>query len=521
MIASPESFAKHPGMLRALLALIVLLVALPVRADPADIAAASRGVVRVVLVKSDGETVQYVGHGSGFAVTPTQIVTNAHVIDAAREDDTMLIGIVPSEGSSGFLAKIVSVSPRNDLALLRLVDKGSVAPLTLFPGAIEDGAEVYAVGYPGNVDLAQGLSLAEIVEPQAAVKTRGYLSAGRSSRQFETLLHTAPVGSGNSGGPLLDNCGRVIGVNSFGTLSEGADSEFYFAVSPRELAGFLREAGVTPRLGAMPCRSLAELDRAESERAAGERAGAEAQARSQSLASERAQAAAQRRAELAVIAERDNGLALAALLLVAALAAGGAGLLFETRGVRRNALLAGGIGGALLLGAVVAWFTRPGLAAIDERAAADLADDQRPMSDTGPRTEGAGAMICVVDPQRSRATVSDVSDVALDWTAGGCVNGRTQYGLADDRWSRILVPNDEATVSVNSFDPATRTYRVERYLLALEAMTAARDARARYEAPACGASDEAARQLGADQAAIRAILPPSPNERLIYKCQPR
>ncbi len=508
-------------MLRALLTLILLLVALPARADPADIAAASRGVVRVVLVQSDGQSVQYVGHGSGFAVSPTMIVTNAHVIAPAREDDSMLIGVVPSEGSSGFLARVVAYSPRNDLALLRLVDKGAVAPLTLFPGAIEDGAEVYAVGYPGNVDLAQGLSLAEIVEPQSAVKTRGYLSAGRSSRQFETLLHTAPVGSGNSGGPLLDTCGRVIGVNSFGTLSEGADSEFYFAVSPRELAGFLREAGVKPRLGAMPCRSLAELDRAERERLDGERAGAEAQARSQTIASERAQAAAQRRAELAVIAARENGLALAALLLVAALAAGGAALLFEMRGVRRNALIAGGIGGALLLGAILAWFSRPGLASIDERAAADLADDERPSSKSGANADGAGAMICVVDPERTRATVSDVSDVALEWTAGGCVNGRTQYGLADQQWSRILVPNDEATVSVNSYDPATRAYRVERYLLPLEAMTAARDSRSRYEAPSCGAGEEAARRLGSDQAAIRALLPPQPNERLVYKCQAR
>lgn len=507
-------------MLRALLALVLLLVAVPVRADPSDIAAAGRGVVRVVLVASNGETVQYVGHGSGFAVSPTLIVTNAHVVAPAREDETMLIGVVPSEGASGFLARIVAVSPRNDLALLRLVDKGSVAPLTLFPGAIEDGAEVYAVGYPGNVDLAQGLSLAEIVEPQAAVKTRGYLSAGRSSRQFETLLHTAPIGSGNSGGPLLDSCGRVIGVNSFGTLSEGADSEFYFAVSPRELAGFLREAGVKPRLGAMPCRSLADLDRAENERAAGERAGAEAQARSQALASDRARASAQRRAELAVIASRENGLALAALLLVGALAAGGTAALFELRGRRRNALIAGAIGVAMLIGALVVWFARPSLDAIDERAAAALAQDDG-AAPQGGSAEGGGAMICVVDPARSRATVSDVADVTLDWTPGGCVNGRTQYGLADQQWSRILVPNGEATVSVNSYDPAARLYKVERFLLPLEAMTAARAARSKYEAPSCGGGEDAARQLGADQAAIRSGLPARPNERLFYKCQAR
>ncbi|HUQ12974.1 MAG TPA: serine protease [Novosphingobium sp.] len=496
------------------------LAVAPARADPGDIAAASRGVVRVVLVANDGDSVEYVGHGSGFAVSPTLIVTNAHVVEPLREDETMIVGVVPSEGATGHLAKLVAYSPRNDLALLRIVDNGRVPPLTLFPGAVEDGAEVFAVGYPGNVDLAQGLSLAEIVEPQSAVKTRGYISSGRSSRQFETLLHTAPVGSGNSGGPLLDACGRVIGVNSFGTVSEGADSEFYFAVSLREVTSFLREAGVTPHLGAMPCRSLADLDAAERTRLAGEAAQSDAQARSQAAASERARTTATRRAEFEVIAERENGLALAALLLVTALAAGGAVLVFEQRGNRRNALIAGGLATALLLVATIAWLSRPSLDAIDERAASALAAEE-PTETRKSDSDGAGAMVCVVDPARSRATVSDVADVELDWSADGCVNGRTQYGLSGNGWSRILVPNEEATVSVNTYDPATRTYKAERFLLSLEAMTAARGARAKYEAPACGIGEDAARALGASQDAIRAVLPPRPNERLVYKCQSR
>ena len=108
-------------MIRWLIVLIAVLVAMPARADPADIAAASRGVVRVVLVENSGDSVEYVGHGSGFAVTPTLVVTNAHVVADAQGDDGMLIGVVPSEGSSGYLARVVAYSPRNDLALLKLV----------------------------------------------------------------------------------------------------------------------------------------------------------------------------------------------------------------------------------------------------------------------------------------------------------------------------------------------------------------------------------------------------------------
>ena len=65
------------------------------KADPADIDAAARGVVRVVLIGTDGQEVFPVSHGSGFAVSPTMIVTNAHVIREALHDDTRRIGIVP------------------------------------------------------------------------------------------------------------------------------------------------------------------------------------------------------------------------------------------------------------------------------------------------------------------------------------------------------------------------------------------------------------------------------------------
>jgi len=127
----------------------------------------------------------------------------------------------------------------------------------------------------------------------------------------------------------------------------------------------------------------------------------------------------------------------------------------------------------------------------------------------------------VFDPARSRATISEVADVPLDWTAEGCVNGRTQYGLSGDGWSRVLVPNEEATISVNRYDPKTRTYRVERFLMPLNAMTAAREARGKLKAPSCGAGDQAAREFGAGMEAIKQLLPAQPNERLVYKCQRR
>ncbi|MBF9151792.1 trypsin-like peptidase domain-containing protein [Novosphingobium sp. 1Y9A] len=508
------------AFLVALLALASAPIAL---ADPADISAASRSVVRVVIIESDGDRARLITHGTGFAVTPNLIVTNAHVVEELRGDDTLIAGVVPAEGRNGYPAKLVAYSPGNDLALLRIEGGGTLTPITLFPGAPGDGSEVYAVGYPGNVDLAQGLSMADLVTPQEAVKTRGYLSGGRSSRSFDTLLHTAPLGSGNSGGPLLDSCGRVIGVNSFGTVSDNStDSSFYFAISMRELAAFLLKAKVDAHTSGLPCRSIADLDRAEAQRAAGDQARLAAESEARAQASQQALEKARREAEMAVLSERDNGMALAALLLVGALGVGGWGMVQASK--RRGKFLRKHVFGAaaLLVSAIAVWFLRPSLTSIDSRAKEMLEEPQpSPSASTlAASNDGSGRMICVLDPERSRVTVSDITDVPIDWNEGGCMNGKTQYGLANDGWSRILVPNGEEAVSVNSYDPQSRTYTVERFLVGLDAMTQARAARAKLSAPACGAGEEAARQFGQNQQAIKALLPPEPNERMRYNCQP-
>jgi hypothetical protein len=507
-----------------LLALPLALVSAPAGADPSDIAAASRSVVRVVLISRTAEGVSLIGHGSGFAVAPDLVVTNAHVVAPLAEDPNMRAGIVPSQGRSGYFAKVVAYSPRNDLALLRLVEKGSLVPATLFTGAVTDGEDVYAVGYPGNVDQAQGLNPADLMSPTAPVKTRGAVSAGRSSKGFETILHTAPIGSGNSGGPLLDGCGRVIGANSFGTMSDtAADSEFYFAISMREIMRFLTNSGVNVRATGEPCRSLAELDAAERERQAGARALTEEQRRMVEAKQSAALQAATRQAEMEVIASRENHLALAGLALLFALASGAAAIWLDPQTQRARERKAAIVATALLvLLAPVAWFTRPSISGIDERAREIVAEASEAAAPAVAPSAAPGetAYTCVFNPQRSRVTVSETADVPLSWKADGCVNGRTQYGLGADGWSKMLASGNDDALTIASFDPATRTYRQDRYLLDADTMAKVHAERGKYPAPACGAGEAEARKLGDAQAAVRALLPAQPNERMIYDCHP-
>jgi S1-C subfamily serine protease len=504
--------------LAGLLALWAALATSLAHAEPADITAAARSVVRVVLIAdADGEP-SLVGHGSGFAVAPDIILTNAHVVEPARDGENIRIGIVPPQGETGWFARIIAVAPSSDLALVKLTERGSLPPSTLFTGPVGDGADVFAVGYPGNVDLAQGLNVGDIVSPTLPVKTRGNVSGGRSSKSFETILHNAAIGSGNSGGPLLDSCGRVIGANSFGTVSGDGDSEFYFAVSAREIMRFLRASEVSPRHTGVACRSLAELDRAEAERLAGEKVHSEEAARA--LAAQQRQAAerAERAALLEVLAERENGMGLAGLALLLALAAGGAAYVFVDGKRRREAKIAGTAAGLLVIGALVAWFLRPGLAEVDARAR-EWANDGAAAPRKPLGKDNDGNLLCTFDMPRSRATVSDISDIELAWSGDGCANGREQYGLAADGWSLVTLADADDSVTVARFDPTTGAYLAERYFLDLEAMAKLRAQRDKLPKASCGDGEEAARKLGEAQAGLRAMLSGTPNERLAYRCR--
>ena len=148
------------GRLLTLCALLLGLLAVPpsARAEPADIDAAARGVVRVVILGSDGEQVYPISHGSGFAVSPTQIITNAHVIRDAMIDENLRIGIVPSDGAGAVYGKAVAVSSRNDLALVELTGELRLPPLTLAGGPLADsGTTCQRAGLGGSRADLDGL----------------------------------------------------------------------------------------------------------------------------------------------------------------------------------------------------------------------------------------------------------------------------------------------------------------------------------------------------------------------------
>ena len=514
--------SRFLARLAILLALVApALTPMPAQAEPADIDAAARGVVRVVIIGDNNGELFPISHGTGFAVSGGTVVTNAHVVRDALRDEGMQIGIVPNGGGEAVYGRIVAVLARNDLALLRITGSLRLPPLALAGGAPPDSGEVTSVGYPMNVDRAQGLDLSDIFRSQPPVKRRGYVSGARPRRQFDTILHTAPIARGNSGGPLLDPSGRVVGVNSFGADNDGGDAEFFFAVSNRELVPFLRANDVEPRIIAAECRSMADLDEAERDRMEREQSAARADLAERAEARRIKRERALLEAEQGVFVEREDRVFLAVVLLLVAFGLGQWALALWQADPRdeKRARIVGGASAALVLAAVAAYLTRPGLDEIDRRVAAAMQD---PDDGEGEAEAPGGdlALLCRLVPERSRVTSAKVEDIEFDWTADGCVNERTQYGLAGGSWSRVFVPNGEDAVSVSSFDPDRRIFRTERYLLPREAMSEARTARGKYSAPECG-SDNAAAKLGDLQGEVLAQLPRQANERLVYECSTR
>lgn len=140
------------------------------------------------------------GAGSGFVVTPDgYVMTNSHVVSSAKR-----IRVRTSTGEEAE-ARVVGDDPATDLALVRVE-----TPLPYLP---VDGTISPRVG---QLAVAIGNPLGfESTVSTGVVSALGRSLRGRGNRLIDGVIqHTAPLNPGNSGGPLLDTAGRVIGVNT-------------------------------------------------------------------------------------------------------------------------------------------------------------------------------------------------------------------------------------------------------------------------------------------------------------------
>src|SRR5690242_11338218 len=138
------------------------------------------------------------GLGSGFIVSPDgYIVTNAHVVDVASEVTVKLTD------RREFTAKVVGADPRTDIALIK-IDAKNLPPLDLSaPPGVKQGEWVVAIGSPFGFENSISAGIVSGVHRA--------LPGGQMTPFIQTDVAVNP---GNSGGPLLNAAGQVVGVNS-------------------------------------------------------------------------------------------------------------------------------------------------------------------------------------------------------------------------------------------------------------------------------------------------------------------
>jgi S1-C subfamily serine protease len=198
--------------------------------DP-DVVNAGGSVVRVL-----GTACGLGVEGSGWVAGPGLVVTNAHVI--AGEDDTT---VTSREGAS-LDATPVYYDPENDLALLHVEAGLPALSLAPDPGS---GASAAVLGYPENGPYAE--APARLGETRDTISEDSY-GNGPIRRAITSLRGS--VRSGNSGGPLVDSRGRVLGT-VFAATTTGAPGGF--AIPNEVIEAALRETPSPVDTG--PCTS--------------------------------------------------------------------------------------------------------------------------------------------------------------------------------------------------------------------------------------------------------------------------
>ena len=137
------------------------------------------------------------GHGSGFFISPTLILTNFHVV---RNAQYVRISLITGRK---FLGEVIRRHPERDVALVQ-VEVGGHVPIPIRSNPLKITEEVYAIGVPLDKKLS-------------GTVTRGIVSKFATNRVgLEDIQADVDIQGGNSGGALLDTHGNVVGISYAG-----------------------------------------------------------------------------------------------------------------------------------------------------------------------------------------------------------------------------------------------------------------------------------------------------------------
>lgn len=246
----------------ALVIMLLISVVLPLGAAAQEISnpvpTAKQAVVCIasgMYVDEDGNT-QFYGRtystGTGFGIGPEgtdaqYFVTNCHVVQYnGRVLETVCILIDNADlydGKTLIEGTVVYADEDVDLAIVKTEEPISgVAAMPLLPAEeMESGDIVYAMGFPGVADV---MADSNNYTAEDITVTDGIISRYLTSDGVSCMAHTAAVNHGNSGGPLINEFGQVIGINTFIYYNREEPDMRYYAIYIDYAMAALDELGI-------------------------------------------------------------------------------------------------------------------------------------------------------------------------------------------------------------------------------------------------------------------------------------
>ena len=240
----------------SILCLSMVLGITTVQADVIEpIVAAKDGVVMLYVDLGKGKWVS----GSGFLVDKNHVVTNLHVIAGASE---LQISVLDKNSKGDAVqarrVKIIDVKPQYDLALLE-VSNLNRKPLTLaYDDEVQDHTNVASIGFPGvasdavvtSEKGAVSAATSPILREGKVLRSITSHELGNRSVEANIVQHDAAIDPGNSGGPLVNACGEVVGVNTIVHVMANAVGD---AVSAKHLYTLLDDNNIEYTKAAAAC----------------------------------------------------------------------------------------------------------------------------------------------------------------------------------------------------------------------------------------------------------------------------
>lgn len=221
-------FVPAAGAVLVLFTALMLILVYPHNKMPDDYTEAKDGVVYIQSVFSDA-----ISSGSGFAIgengKPVQyIVTNYHVVHNENTGEkAQSVTVCFSAAANRYMtAQVYRYSEAKDIAVLRLPEPTTeVKPLKLRKYSDNNMSETfYALGYPARATAGTDF---ERYDKKDIVTTSGMISRQTMVDETDVYMLDLEITSGNSGGPLVNSKGEVVGINTFSITDENYDRTNY------------------------------------------------------------------------------------------------------------------------------------------------------------------------------------------------------------------------------------------------------------------------------------------------------